>query len=203
MAEPELVLVIPTAALREAGTFQGLTRDVDHYLPRLLGDAHPRFLPRAEMENDPSWKQLIPYVVLRHGGRAFHYTRGQRGSEQRLHARRSVGIGGHINPIDGPAHQAYAAGLARELAEEVAIGPVLGPRCLGLINDDRTPVGQVHLGIVHEIVLETPTAQLRDPALVGGGFAEIADLCASLQEFETWSQFVLEMLRDEGKATGA
>jgi hypothetical protein len=90
----EQVLVIPTAVFHAAGLFQGLCRDVEHYLPRLLDPAHFAFLPRSRAEDDPSFKQLIPYVVLKYRDQVFHYTRGQGGGEKRLRALRSVGIGG-------------------------------------------------------------------------------------------------------------
>ena len=103
MSDPggERVLVIPAAVLRESGLFHGFSPDVERYLPRVLDPAHFHFLPRALAEHDPSYKQLIPYVVLRCGELVFHYTRGQSGGEARLRALRSVGIGGHICAEDG------------------------------------------------------------------------------------------------------
>lgn len=187
----ERVLVVPAAVLREAGLFQGFTADVGHYLPRLLDNRHLHYLPRNEAETDPGFKQLIPYVVLRHGGRVFHYRRSG-GGERRLDARRSVGIGGHICADDGAAdREAYFAGMWRELAEEVELSPGGRERCVGLINDDRTAVGQVHLGIVH--VLDLPTAQVRsrEASLLAGGFAPVGELRREQEAFETWSQFLL------------
>src|SRR5207245_7179115 len=108
------------------------------------------FRPRAEVETDPSYKQIIPYVVLRSGNLVFHYTRGQKGSEARLRALRSLGVGGHISEVDVSLFgDPYRSGLAREVAEEVHLDSPYTERCVGLINDDRTPVGRVHLGIVH------------------------------------------------------
>src|SRR5271170_7153842 len=153
----ELVLVIPTKVLHDAGLFQGLNRDVEHYLPRLLDPRHFTFLPRSRAEDDPSFKQLIPYVVMKHGGQVFHYKRGQGAGEKRLRALRSIGIGGHINPIDhATGEHPYRQGMLRELAEEVILATAYHETCLGFINDDSTPVGQVHLGIVHLFELEEP-----------------------------------------------
>jgi predicted NUDIX family phosphoesterase len=188
----ERVLVVPAAALREAGPFHGFSDRVGHYLPRLLDARHLLYLPRDEAEEDPSYKQLIPYVVLRHGGKVFHYLRGG-GGERRLHAKRSVGIGGHICAADGGAGEdAYHAGMRRELAEEVELPAVVRERCIGLINDDRTPVGQVHLGIVHLFDLAEPAVKCRESALVEGGFAAPGELRAGLDAFETWSQLLLD-----------
>jgi predicted NUDIX family phosphoesterase len=189
----EQVLVVPAAVLEQAGLFHGFSPRVEHYLPRLLDPGALRYLPRALAEHDPSFKQLIPYVVLRAAGRFFHYRRGQAGTEQRLRARRSIGIGGHISATDGlPSAQAYRAGLLREVAEEVIVEADYQERCVGLIYDDHTPVGQVHLGIVHVFDLTEPAVRSREEALAEVGFAELAELRADRAAFEMWSQFLLE-----------
>lgn len=201
MSDPsaERVLVVPTAVFHTVGVFHGFRPGVARYLPRLLDPGHLRYVVRSEAEHDSSLKQLIPYVVLRWRDQVFHYTRGSGGGERRLHARRSVGIGGHICAEDGAAAaDPYRAGLLREMAEEVELGCDYRERAVGLINDDRTPVGQVHLGIVHVFDLAAPKAKLRDPALTGGGFAEVAELRSARDEFETWSQFLLEEGRLDG-----
>jgi predicted NUDIX family phosphoesterase len=191
----ELVLVIPTCVLHDAGLFQGLTRDVEHYLPRLLDARHFSFLPRSRAEDDPSFKQLIPYVVMKHGSHIFHYRRGQGAGEKRLRALRSVGIGGHINPIDhAAAEHPYRQGMMREVAEEVELASAYRESCLGFINDDNLPVGQVHLGIVHVFELERPHVKRREADVTEAGFAPLAELAAASAGFETWSQFVLAEL---------
>jgi predicted NUDIX family phosphoesterase len=189
----EQVLVVPTAAFHEIGLFQGLCRDVARYEPLFrLG----RFLPRARAEDDPNFKQLIPYVVLRHQGRIFRYRRGSKGTEARLHALRSIGVGGHINPADGKDFDGmYHAAMLRELREEVELpaGPQrLEP--LGLINDDSVPVGRVHLGVVHLLELTTPDVRSREAALAEAGFASLVELVADRDAFETWSRFVIDEL---------
>jgi predicted NUDIX family phosphoesterase len=191
----ELVLVIPTPTFHAAGLFQGLNRDVEHYLPRLLDPRVCFFLPRAQAEEDPGHKQLVPYVLLKYRDQIFHYTRGHGAGEKRLRALRSVGIGGHINPIDdATAEHPYRQGMLRELAEEVELTTTYHETCLGFINDDSTPVGQVHLGIVHLFELDAPNVKQREFALANAGFAPIADLWRERLAFETWSQFVLEEL---------
>jgi predicted NUDIX family phosphoesterase len=189
----ERVLVVPTARFHAAGHFHGFTTKVERYLPGLLDAIHLQYLSRDKAETDPSYKQLIPYVVLRYGDQVFNYTRGAKGTETRLHARRSIGIGGHVSSEDGSAAaDAYHAGFRRELAEEVDVATIVSERIVGLINDDSTPVGQVHLGIVHVLDLIEPRATLRDPALMAGGFAPLAELSRAHDEFETWSQFLLD-----------
>jgi predicted NUDIX family phosphoesterase len=191
----EKVLAVPTRVLHEAGLFQGFSPRVDHYLPRLLDPAHMLYLPRSQAEEDPSFKQIIPYAVLKHGEHVFHYLRGKQGSEQRLRALRSIGVGGHINPDDENLfNSTYEQGMLRELAEEVAIDTTFEQRCIGLINDDSTPVGQVHIGIVHLFELAEPKVRRREQVLTQTGFAPLRQLAQEREAFETWSQFVLEQL---------
>lgn len=195
----EDVLVVPRSLLEQAGMFQGFCGEVDRYLPTLLDPQQTLWMPRAAAEDDPSFKQLIPYCVL--SWRAedgvphyFAYTRGGGQSEARLRAKRSVGIGGHIASTDGEHGDdaSYEAGMHRELAEEVAIGGQFRSRCVGLINDDATPVGSVHLGIVHILELERPEVQSREAELIECGFEPLARLLADRERFETWSQIALD-----------
>src|SRR5262249_39076655 len=120
------------------------------------------------------------------------YTRGASGGEARLRALRSIGVGGHVCDDDGPAEFAYRTGLLREVAEEVELRCGYKERPIGLINDDATPVGQVHLGIVHVFDLAEPRAERREAALDGAGFAPLSELRERADEFETWSRFLLD-----------
>lgn len=191
----ERVLVVPAAVFHAVGAFQGFSPDVDRYLPRLLDAAHLSYRPRSEVETDPSFKQLIPYVVLKCGDSVFHYARGQRGTESRLRALRSVGVGGHISQDDSNLFgDPYREGMLREVAEEVYLESAYAERCVGLINDDSNAVGQVHLGIVHVFELDEPKVRRREQILTRSGFAPLADLQRQRDEFETWSQFVLDVL---------
>lgn len=190
----ELVLGLPLERLQRLGAFTGMTTSISRYLPALLDEKYLSFRPRRECEDDPSWLQLIPYIVLRHGSRVFQYTRGKKGGEQRLHALKSVGIGGHINPEDSSTADAYRVGLQRELTEEVELSGTDNERILGLIFDPSTPVGQVHLGIVHVMTLEHENVRPREASIADAGFAPIGELRRQSQAFETWSQFVLANL---------
>ena len=153
----ECVLVVPTGVFHRLGRFQGFCGDVNRYLPALLDSQHVSYRPRKEVETDPAYKQLIPYAIFRHRDetgceRLFHYTRGAGQDEARLRTKRSIGIGGHISVTDvseDSAAGSYHAGMRRELAEKVLISTEYEERCVGLINDDETEVGRVHLGIVH------------------------------------------------------
>ena len=197
----EQVLVVPRAVFESVGHFQGFLGNAAAYLPVLLDPRNTSYRPRAAVEEDPSFKQLIPYCVLavRDAGgtpRYFAYTRGGGQGDARLRAKRSVGIGGHVSIVDGlhGDDASYEAGMRRELAEEVEIGTAWKGRIVGLINDETTPVGSVHLGIVHLLDLELPQVAAREAELVDGGFATLAELLADRDRFETWSQITLDAL---------
>jgi predicted NUDIX family phosphoesterase len=188
----ERVLCVTADHVRAVGYFHGFRRADEAYRSALLSPSQFTFQPRSTVETDPAFKQLIPYVVLRCGGELFHYRRGAGGTEARLRALRSVGIGGHISEADAAGGaDPYRTGMLREVAEEVAIGCGYAERLLGFINDDRTFVGSVHLGVVHLFELETPSATPREDSLAEAGFAPLAELRAAHDQFETWSQFVL------------
>jgi predicted NUDIX family phosphoesterase len=195
MPTDERVLVIPTERFHAAGYFHGFRRADGAFLHAVLDPAAYQFRPRSEVETDPAFKQLIPYVVLRCGADVFHYRRGSSGTEARLRALRSVGIGGHISEDDAAGGaDAYITGMRREVSEEVALDCGWTEHFLGFINDDSTPVGSVHLGVVHLFELNAARVRSRETALADAGFAPVADLAARAEEFETWSQFVLREL---------
>jgi predicted NUDIX family phosphoesterase len=197
----ERVLVVPTSLFHRLGYFQGFSSETDRYLHELLSPEHTSYRPRHEVEEDPSYKQLIPYVIFRHtdgAGRAFvfQYTRGKGQGEGRLHSKRSVGIGGHISAEDHRDDKlaTYAEGMRRELDEEVLINTQYTERCVGLINDDETPVGRVHLGVVHLCDVAEPAVEPREADIMATGFQPIDSLLANLEGFETWSQICLRAL---------
>ncbi|MEZ6138995.1 MAG: phosphoesterase [Zavarzinella sp.] len=187
------VLVVPESRLAHVEKFCGLLDNSHQFLDFLLDPAHFLFIPRAEAENDPTYKQLIPYVVLQHGDSYFAYQRGKGGGEKRLHARYSIGIGGHIERTDGPiSGDLYRTGMMRELQEEVQIGTTWRETLVGAIYDDRTPVGAVHVGIVHLLQLAEPTVTVGEDILENAGFQPLSQLREQYHAFETWSQFLLD-----------
>ena len=174
--------------------FQGIKGDgVDAALEKLLDPANHFFMDRAEAEEDPTHKQLIPYCIFKYGDRLLHYTRGKSGGENRLHAKISVGVGGHINPVDTGGGRtgaaAYFAAVEREIEEELDLPGGYQQHIIALLNDDTNPVGQVHLGVVHLVELADGTALAREDALADLSFSSIADLNGPLFErLESWSQ---------------
>lgn len=199
MSCEEHILVVPAAVIAEIGTIDGFESDVDRYLEPILDSDQLSFQPRSQMESDPSYKQLIPYVLLEwdDGGtkKLFTYTRGGGGGEARLHAKRSVGIGGHISAEDAAGGaDPYATGMQRELAEEVQLESTYTDQRVGLLYDPSNDVGKVHLGVVHRFVLSQPNVKSNEPDLAEGGFISIAELREDLDRLETWSQLAITAL---------
>ena len=191
----EHVLVIPTSVFHEVGHFQGFCGDIDRYLDVILDPAYASYRPRPQMEEDPSFKQLIPYCVFQCDGQVFGYQRGNDQGEARLHAKRSVGVGGHVSTLDLNGEQTpYLEGMKREIEEEVNLHSEWTESCVGLINDDETEVGKVHLGIVHIFNLDKPKVTPREKSMINAGFAPPEQLVSELDEFETWSQICLKHL---------
>jgi len=200
--QTERVLVVPTELFHSLGYFQGFSREMDRYLDELFSPEHTSYRPRGEVEEDPSFKQLIPYCIFRHRDEQgaetiFQYTRGSGQGEQRLHAKRSVGIGGHISAIDAEANvdiHPYDEGMRRELDEEVLIETPYTEQRVGLINDDETEVGKVHLGVVHIFDVTEPLVRSREEDIQDDGFRPVADILAELDRFESWSQICMQAL---------
>lgn len=188
----EHVLVVPSLLFHEIGHFQGFCDRPEPYLRTLLDPSYTSFRPRDTVEEDPSFKQLIPYCIFRHEGQIFHYRRGKLQGEGRLHSKRSIGIGGHISSEDDTTAGAYFEAMQREIAEEVYLDTTYTQNCVGLINDDETPVGRVHLGIVHLFDLDAPKVRPREKSIEQTGFAEPAELSRDGEQFETWSRICLE-----------
>lgn len=201
----EHILVVPTELFHQLGHFQGFSPDIERYLSTLLDARHTSYRPRPAMETDPSFKQLIPYVLFQHRDSAgephlFTYVRGKGQGESRLHRKRSVGIGGHISRDDAAEASPYEEGLRRELAEEVQIKTPYVARCVGLINDDETEVGRVHLGVVHVYEVATPQVEPREEDIAEAGFRPVRELLGQLDGFESWSRIVLEALFGEARS---
>ncbi|MCP4885166.1 MAG: phosphoesterase [Planctomycetaceae bacterium] len=198
--QEEHILVIPESFIREIGEVEGFEADVDRFLTPILQSDQLSFKPRSEMETDPSYKQLIPYVLLEwtdeNGSKKlFAYTRGGGGGESRLHAKRSVGIGGHISREDAAdGADPYSSGMRRELEEEVCLGSPYQEYRDGLIYDPSNEVGQVHLGVVHRFVLERPDVRSNESDLAEGGFVSVEQLIQEMDRLETWSQLAIKAL---------
>lgn len=198
--QEEHILVVPEAVIQEIGTIEGFESDVDRFLKPILASDQLSFQPRGPMETDPSYKQLIPYVLMQWTDsdgevQLFTYTRGGGSGEARLHAKRSVGIGGHISREDAAdGGDPYTIGMERELAEEVQLGSSYQDARVGLIYDPSNEVGQVHLGVVHRFILDQPQVTSNEADLAEGGFVSVKQLREERDRLETWSQLAIDAL---------
>ena len=205
---PEQVLVVPRARLFPNGGFYGFSREgLSAYLAAIA--AHAFFARRDQVEEDPSLKQIIPYAVVRHDARIFLAGRTRRGSETRLREKLSVGLGGHINPVDNQADlfagasagAAVAepgagtlvdAAMARELMEEIELPAGWTARPIGALNDDVEAVGRVHFGLVYLADVPSPDVRIRETTKLTGAFATMAEIRDAYPRLESWSQFIVD-----------
>lgn len=186
----ELVLGVPRESFPAGLDWRGVrAAPLEPYLEAIRADG--TFRMRAEVEDDPSWKQIIPYLVLRDGERIFLLRRTRAGGDARLHELYSIGVGGHVNPEDGNP----LGGLRREWAEELAADfePDFEP--VGVLNDDNNPVGQVHLGLVYSADAGGLSVAIRETDKLTGGFATLDEVARVADSLETWSSLLFDFLR--------
>jgi len=196
MPAEERVLCFERKLLEELGVFQGISLEVDKYLPVLTAAARLVYLNRSEAEQDRRYKQLIPYVMLICNDRILRYRRGRGGQESRLHGLFSIGIGGHISEEDHglfSSNRGYREGMRRELMEEAAIDQE-PEAAVAVINDDSTDVGAVHFGVVHIMPVADENVAGRRSGIVSPEFIPMADAVKDTSGYESWSRFCLEHL---------
>ena len=192
------MLVIPRALFDKLGAFEGLSFEADRYLEAILDPAHARFLPRSAAENDPAFKQIIPYALVTNGGRLLHYVRGRKTGEQRLAAKGSIGIGGHVNlsDLDSPRINSatYHNGVRREVSEEIVFHGAFRESVRALLNDDSTDVGRVHLGVVHVFELEASEVEPGESEITDLTFLTPDELRPRYDALESWSRICFDGL---------
>lgn len=196
MATEERVLCIERALFEKLGVFQGMSTEVEKYLPVVTANANARYLNRSDAEQDRRYKQLIPYALIICGDRILRYRRGKGGQETRLHGLYSVGVGGHISEEDSGLFSGgigYHDAMRRELMEEVDID-VSKEMAVAVINDDSTDVGFVHLGIVHIVYAADEAIANRRDGIVGAEFVPISEAAKNPDAYESWSRFCIENL---------
>ncbi|HEY2615382.1 MAG TPA: hypothetical protein VGI42_06705 [Chthoniobacterales bacterium] len=197
-APAENVLVVRRTLFDQLGNFHGLNFEPEKYLRALLSRGNNFFIPRDQAENDPAYKQIIPYALIVHGDSILHYVRGKKAGEQRLVAKGSIGIGGHLNDTDESLfawdETAYCAGVEREINEEIRIGSAFQDRIVALLNDDTTEVGRVHLGIVHIFRLAQPKVQKREAMITEMAFLKKDELLSRRENLESWSQLCVDAI---------
>jgi len=201
MAQEEQVLVVERKVVEQVGMFQGVTLDTGRYLEKLFVRGVLEFMPRSQAETNPDYKQLIPYVIMACNGKYLSYVRGKRAGEKRLVGNRSIGIGGHINPVDDEAplfdadfRQMYLTAVAREVAEEVTVEAEHTDTIVALLNDDSNEVGSVHLGVVHYWSLDSEKVSRKEQMITQMAFMSPGELQEVRDSLETWSSLCLDKL---------
>jgi predicted NUDIX family phosphoesterase len=191
----ERVLVLPRDRVPGGCDFNGVREAADEGMSALQAAvfADGRFMERPLAEEDVAFKQLIPYVVVRDGALVYLMERTAAGGDPRLHGKASIGVGGHLNPVD-EGEDPLADGLRREWSEELVTDwePVF--RLVGLLNDDTNPVGSVHLGVVFEVDAAGRGVEVREREKLTGRFATLAEVRAAWDRMETWSRLVADHL---------
>src|SRR5438876_8614933 len=194
----EHVLVIRRELFDQLGSFQGLNFEAQKYLEAFLSRGNNFFIERPEAEINPAYKQIIPYALIAFENKVAYYVRGKKAGEQRLVAKGSIGIGGHMNEADESLFamdkQAYRAGVEREVNEEIKIDTRFDDRIVALLNDDTTEVGQVHLGIVHVFKLAQPKVEKREAMITNLAFLGKDELLKRRESLETWSRICVDSL---------
>lgn len=198
MYEDESVLVIKRELFDEIGTFQGISTEIEKYLPVFLNPSNNFFIHRELAEDDPTHKQIIPYAIFKHGDKFLKYLRGKKSGEQRLASKSSIGIGGHINQDDFNSSSlekdTYLTGIEREINEELIINCDYNNLPIALINDDSNDVGQVHLGVVHLFDLESDQVEAGEANIENLEFLSSDDLLREKDNLESWSQICVDHL---------
>jgi predicted NUDIX family phosphoesterase len=187
----ELVYAVPRAQIMADPGWHGLETD-PRVLTAVLDVLATRgtFHRRAAVEPDRSMKQVIPYLMLRDGGRIFLMRRTRAGGDARLHDLYTIGVGGHLNPGDG----GIDGGLEREWREELDADFLPSFRLVGLLNDDTTDVGSVHVGVVYEADAAGRQVAIRETDKLSGAFATTAAIRAVHDQLEGWSRLLFDGL---------
>jgi predicted NUDIX family phosphoesterase len=197
MAEPdERIMAVARERLPDLA-WQGVRAEGIAPVLDAIGAA-ATYRPRSALEVDPAWKQIVPYLVLRDGPRVFLMQRTRAGGDARLHDRWSIGIGGHVAEGDGD----HLGGLRREWDEEIEADFVPRWQLIGVLNDDATPVGAVHLGLVYEADAAGRPVAIRETEKLRGAFASLEEVEAHRADLESWSAYALDAIRERGAVMG-
>ncbi len=187
----EQVLVVPRADLFVKGVWHGLKKLSEGDMARLILEKK-EFMPRSSAEQDPSFKQIIPYLVFRYQDRYFLMQRRLDASEKRLQGCYSLGIGGHIRS-DDMTTDSISDWARREFYEEVDYAGKVSISLLGVLNDDSNEVGKVHVGFIY--LLEGDSSDIKVKEELRSGELVDISVCRQLYpEMETWSQIVVDAL---------
>lgn len=193
MSGNEQVLCVRREDIFPDGAWHGfVSTDLDRH-QKVIRERH-LFKPRAEVEDDPSHQQIIPYLVFRHDGHYLLTHRLRASSEKRLRKQYSLGVGGHINPSDLIGGDPIMDGLRREFREEVVYDGRFEARLLGFLNEDSSPVSKVHLGVVFLLDGDSPNISIRETSKLAGELLTLDEMRIYYLGMESWSQIVYDRL---------
>lgn len=188
----EHILVVKRSHLLPNGAWHGLQKvDFDHYLHII--EHKKEFHQRALMENNPAYKQIIPYLVFAHNNTFFLMQRKSTASEERLRNKLTLGIGGHIRKEDMTNNSIFSW-ATREFHEEVHYTGTFTIQPIGIINDDSNDVGKVHIGFVFLLTGDSATISVKSE-LKNGSLTPLSECIAQREHMESWSQFVIDELK--------
>jgi len=189
----EKVLCVRREDIFPDGAWHGFVTDGLERHQAVIREKH-FFMPRPEVENDPGYQQIIPYVVFRHDDRYLLTHRLRASSERRLRKQYSLGVGGHINPGDLQGGDPIQDGLKREWEEEVVYEGSFEAKLLGLLNDESSPVSKVHLGVVFLVDGDSPNVAIRETDKLAGELLTLDEMRIYYLGMESWSQMVYDRL---------
>lgn len=193
----EKVLVFPEEVLATIPVVNGFSSAAKLFAHKILAWSSLSFLEREKAEEDPRFKQVIPYIVFRHQGKVLRYTRTKAGGDSRLHSKDSIGIGGHVNDGDGPTpYVAYMGGIRREIDEEIVAKIDFNTvQLIGCVYDPSTPIGSVHFGMVYIAEVINPEVSSKDPAISDLRWMSREELYDSYESLEDWSKHIVDSWR--------
>ncbi len=189
--DDEQILVVKSDVIFGKGKWEGLkTENLDYYLELIKNNCE--FKRRGDMENDPSFKQIIPYMLFSFGDKFFAYKYLANAGEQRLvNNDYQLGVGGHINQEDvNDSKDVVETGMMREWEEEVDFkGNLISKKLVGIINDDSRPVEQVHLGLVYHFVGDSADIKIKETDKMEGRLIDLSELGSGV-EHSVWMGIV-------------
>ncbi|MUG46973.1 hypothetical protein QNH46_01425 [Paenibacillus woosongensis] len=194
----EQVLVIPRYILNDVINDPSPKMYVNN-IREVMDKVHSEyeFMLREKAEHDLNYKQIIPYGFITYGDFFFVMKRLKKQNETRLHNKISIGVGGHINPIELESKNIIEAGLFRELDEEVYLDKdhIESVEIIGIINDDTNEVGKVHLGFVYHIILNKKECDIAEKDKMLGEWIHKEDIKDCYNEMESWTQIIFDNIK--------
>ncbi len=201
--DDEKVLVVPADIIFGQDRWQGMKKDnLQHYLELIKNNY--QFKRRGDVETDPSWQQIIPYIVFKHKDKFFIYKYLGGAGEQRLHNTYQIGVAGHINPTDHENGNVVEDGMMREWNEEVDYkGNILEKKLIGILNDDSRPVESVHLGLVYQFTGDSDDISIKEKEKMEGKMAPLPEIAEHVKNTEgvwiklVYNDYLLPLMNDK------